>query len=73
MVNLSIDYPTLIELVNQLPEPEQQDLLQHLLKRAQHTPLTTADRMRLLRAVQIRIPLNEGFLTRREDLYDDGE
>ncbi len=73
MVNLSIDYQTLVELVDQLPEPQQQDLLQRLLKRAQNSPMTTPDRMRLLRAAQVDIPLNEGFLPRREDLYEDGE
>jgi hypothetical protein len=72
-VQLQINYETLVELVEQLPESQQQDLVHHLLKKAPHIPLTTQEKMSLLRSAQLDVPINEEPPIRREDGYgDDG-
>lgn len=70
-VQLTISYETLLELVKQLPEDQQQDLIRHLPGHGRAEELTASDRIRLLRSVQVDRPLDEGFSLRREDWYDD--
>lgn len=72
VVKLNIPYETLIELVEQLPAEQQDDLLKRLSRRGEQ-PLTVADKLRLLNEVAVDVPINEAPSIRREDWYgDDG-
>jgi hypothetical protein len=69
-VQLTIPYETLVELVEQLPEAEQDDLLKRLAQRKQKS-LTAEEKIRLLNEAILSIPVNEEPSIRREDWYDD--
>ena len=73
-VQLNIPYETLIELVEQLPEQQQKDLIARLLTDyAQQRPLTAEEKIQLLDAAKLSMPVNEEPSIRREDWYgDDG-
>jgi hypothetical protein len=70
-VHLDIPFETLVELIEQLPAEQQNDLLLRLQKRAQGRKLTVDEKMRLLRAAQIDVTVNQEPSPRREDWYDD--
>ena len=71
-VQLNIPYETLIELVEQLPDEQQKALAQKLLTPQQH-PLSTEEKIKLLDAAKLSIPIKEEPSIRREDWYgDDG-
>lgn len=73
-VQLAIDYTTLIELVEQLSEKQQQDLMLHMLTK--HHPkraLTVAEKLHLLEAATLHNEVNQTPSMRRIDEYhDDG-
>lgn len=70
-VQLNIPYETLLSLVEQLPEEQQQDLLQYLIKRAGDQKLTTDEKLALYHASIMNRPVNEAPSIRRQDWYDD--
>ena len=65
----SITYERVVELVDQLPPHEQTQLVSYLLKMARARPLTSDEKMRLLRAAQIDVKVLDEPSTRREDWY----
>lgn len=72
-VQLEIAYKKLVELVDQLPEEQQQDLLSHLLKQAQKRQLMPEEKLALYHANIISVPVNEEPSIQREDWYgEDG-
>ena len=73
-VQLHIPYETLIDLVKQLPEEQQQDLLTRLLtQRARQRALTVEEKIQLLDAAKLHNPVHEEPSVRRVDWYgDDG-
>lgn len=73
-VQLEITYEKLVELVDQLSEDKQRDLISHLLdQHAQQRPLTKEEKLQLLDAAKLSVPINEEPSIRREDWYgDDG-
>jgi hypothetical protein len=72
-VQLTIPYETLVELITQLPEDQRQDLLHKLIQMSPQPKLTAAEKMALLRSIQIDRAVNEEPSPRRQDWYgDDG-
>jgi hypothetical protein len=75
-LQLSIRYEQLIELIEQLSPDQRDELVEKLLTRsraAHPVPMTVEDKIRLLDAAKIRIPVNEEPSVRRADWYgDDG-
>ena len=72
-VQLNIPYETLIELVEQLPDEQQQTLLERLLEKKKERPLSTEEKINLLDAAKLSIPVKNNPSIRREDWYgDDG-
>ncbi len=72
-LQLPIRYEQLVELVEQLSEEQQKDLVKRLLTRqAQQRPLTVEEKLKLLDAVKLNVPVNEEPSIRRVDWYDDG-
>jgi len=69
-VQLTIPYETLVELVEQLPEEQQEDLLERLARRKQK-PLTADAWIAQLNAAVLSVEVNEAPSIRREDWYDD--
>ncbi|MCC6455377.1 MAG: hypothetical protein IT328_10570 [Caldilineaceae bacterium] len=67
---LNIPFETLVALVEQLPAEQQQLLLQRIQSRFQNGQ-TVDEKMKLLRAVQVDVTVNEEPSLRREDWYDD--
>jgi hypothetical protein len=68
-VNEPIQYEQLIDLVQQLSEEQQQDLIRRLLAlQAQHS---IEQKLKLLDAVKLDVPVNEEPSVRRVDWYDD--
>ena len=68
-VNDPIQYEQLIDLVQQLSEEQQQDLIRRLLAlQAQHS---IEQKLKLLDAVKLDVPVNEEPSVRRVDWYDD--
>lgn len=67
----SVTYEQVVELVDQLPPHEQTQLVSHLLEMARARPLTSDEKMRLLRAVQIDVKVLCEPSIRREDWYND--
>ncbi len=65
-VRLQIPYSTLLSLVDQLPEEQQRDLLRHLQQRVGRDELSAQDKMRLLRAAQLDVAVNEVPSPRRD-------
>jgi len=70
-VQLTIPYEKLVELVEQLPEEQQQALLERLLAGKQASALTKAERLAAYHASIMSVPLREEPSIRREDWYDD--
>jgi hypothetical protein len=71
-VQLSIEYEKLVELVEQLSEEQQRDLIRRLLlKRAEQRELTKEEKIQLLDASKLSIPVKEEPSVRRVDWYDD--
>lgn len=72
-VQLNIPYETLVELVEQLPAEQQQDLLVRLLDKAKNRSLSVEEKKALFHASILSVPVNEAPSVRREDWYgDDG-
>ena len=73
-VQLTIDFETLVELVDQLPLLQKFNLMQHLVKTAQERELTAEEKIALLKSTVIDLgPVSPDFSFRREDWYgDDG-
>ena len=69
MANITFD--ELVELVDQLSSDDQIALMEHLQQRAKQRVLSVDEKMRLLRAVQLRIEVNQEPSIHREDWYDD--
>jgi hypothetical protein len=70
-VQLNIDYEALVQLVNQLPVDKQQALLVHLLERAKIRQLSKEEKIALLHASILSVPIKEEPSIRREDWYDE--
>ena len=71
-LQLPIRYEQLVELVEQLSEEQQKDLIKRLLTRqAQQHPLTVEEKLKLLDAVKLNVPVNEEPSIRRVDWYND--
>ena len=71
-LQLPIRYEQLVELVEQLSEEQQKDLIKRLLTRqAQQRPLTVEEKLKLLDAVKLNVPVNEEPSIRRVDWYGD--
>ena len=71
-VQLPIEYEKLIELVEQLPEEQQKVLIARLLTHhARQRPLTAEEKLQLLDAAKLSVPINEEPSVRRVDWYDD--
>jgi hypothetical protein len=72
-VQLPITYETLVEMVEQLPREQQLDLMRRLQARAFLQPLTSEEKLKLLRTAQVDVTVNQEPSPRREDWYgDDG-
>lgn len=72
-VQLTIPYETLVELVEQLPPEQQENLLQRILTGKRASNLTRSERVAAYRASIMSVPLREEPSIRREDWYgDDG-
>jgi hypothetical protein len=70
-VHLNVPFETLVELVEQLPIQQQQDLLRRIQQRTQHNRQAIEEKMALLRAAQVDVAVNQEPSPRREDWYDD--
>ena len=70
-VQLNIPYETLLSLIDQLPEPQRNDLLRHLLKQAGDRKLTPEEKIALYHASILHNTVNEEPSVRRQDWYDD--
>ena len=69
-VQLTIPYETLVELVEQLPNAQQEALLARLSQR-NSLRMTAEERIRLFNEAAIDAEINEAPSIRREDWYDD--
>jgi hypothetical protein len=68
-----IPYETLVELAQQLPIEQQQDLIRRLQERAQSDSDNTAEKMYRLKQAQISVAVKKDPSIRRQDWYaDDG-
>jgi hypothetical protein len=66
-------FDELVELVDQLSGDEQTALLKHLLERTSHRDLSVSEKLKLLRAAQIPVQVNQEPSVRRADWYgEDG-
>jgi hypothetical protein len=72
-VQLAISYQTLVELIEQLPPEEQQDLLLRLQGHAKRRALTGDEWKALFDSIKISTPVGDSFSLRREDWYDDDQ
>jgi hypothetical protein len=71
-VQLTIPYETLVKLVEQLPEEQQQELMERLLAGKKAAALTQSERLAAYHASIMSTPsLREEPSIRREDWYDD--
>lgn len=70
-VKLNISYETLVELVAQLSDAQQQDLMERLRQMADRPALTAEEKKALFQSAQLDIPVKEVPSIRREDWYDD--
>lgn len=71
-LQLPIQYEQLVDLVQQLSEEQQKDLIRRLLAlQAQQRPLSIEEKLKLLDAVKLDVPINEEPSVRRVDWYDD--
>lgn len=71
VTQLKIPYEILVELEEQLPPQQQQDLLHRLQERTQRDQRTAAEKIALLRAAQVDVAVNQEPSVRREEWYDD--
>jgi hypothetical protein len=68
----TVSFEEVVELVDRLSEEQQNELIKHLMMRqAQQRPLTVEEKIKLLDAAKIHIPINEEPSVRREDWYSD--
>jgi hypothetical protein len=71
-LQLTLEYETLIELVDQLSEAQQQDLLQRLQEKVNHRELSREDKRALLNAMAIDLgEVSPDYSDRRADWYGD--
>jgi hypothetical protein len=70
-VQLDIPYETLLGLIEQLPQEQKRDLLNHLLKQAGDRKLTAEEKIALYHASILHNTVNEEPLIRRVDWYAD--
>lgn len=70
-VQLTIPCETLVELVEQLPPEERQDLLHRLQEHPGRELPTGAAWDAAFRSLLIDAPVSDDFPTRRADWYDD--
>jgi hypothetical protein len=70
-VQLQIPYETLLALVEQLPDEQQQDLVRRLHKRLEQGEWAVDEKMRRLRAAQLDAEVKEEPSPRREDWYNN--
>ncbi len=67
-----VTYEEVVRLAEQLGPLEQEALIEHLQKIAQHRQLTIEEREALLEAAVVDLgPVSPDFSFRREDWYDD--
>jgi hypothetical protein len=67
-----VSYEEVVRLAEQLTAVEQDALLEHLQKIAQHRQLTVEERKALLEAAVVDLgPVSPDFSFRREDWYGD--
>lgn len=69
-VQLNLPFETLVELIEQLPEQQRQDLLRRL-QQPKSSNGQTLDKMKLLRAAQTDAATHQEPPLRREDWYND--
>lgn len=71
---MQVDYDQIIDLVEQLPEAQQNELIARVLAhRAETRPLTVEEKLALLDSVKLDVAIKEEPSIRREDWYgDDG-
>lgn len=70
-VQLTIPYETLVELVEQLPPEQQENLLQRIRTGKRANNLTRSERVAAYHTSIMNVPLREEPSIRREDWYDD--
>lgn len=70
-VQLNIPYETLLGLIDQLPEEQKRDLLEHLQKRACDRKLTAEEKLALYHASILHHAVNEEPSILRRDWYDE--
>ncbi len=70
-IQLNISYEELVELVDQMPEQEQQKLMLRLQERTQSREQMVAEKIARLRSVQVPAKVNQEPSVRREDWYGD--
>ena len=71
-LQLPIQYEQLVALVEQLSEEQREDLIQRLLVlQARQRPLSIEDKLKLLDALKLDVPINKEPSVRRVDGYDD--
>ena len=70
-VQLSVNYEQVLHLVEQLSEPEQDEMIAIVLEqRAHKRPLTIEERLKLFDAAKLHTSVNETPSIRREDWYE---
>jgi hypothetical protein len=68
-----ITFGEIVALIDHLTPQQQVDLTAYLLQRARERQLSVSEKMKLLRAAQIDVAVNQEPALRREDWYgDDG-
>lgn len=70
-VQLTIPYETLVNLIEQLPPDEQEDLLHRLQERTQRRTVSPEEWAQVFDSLKISAPVGENFSLEREDWYDD--
>jgi hypothetical protein len=71
-VQLNIPYETLVELVEQLPLEQQQDLVMRLLDKTKAHPLSKTEWKTLFESLTVDLgEVSPQYSDRREDWYDD--
>lgn len=71
-VQLIVNYEQVLQLVEQLSEPEQDEMIASVLEqRAQKRLLTLNERLKLFDAAKLHHSVNQAPSIRREDWYED--
>jgi hypothetical protein len=70
-VQLPISYETLVDLIEQLPQNQLQDLFYRLAQITGYSKLNPAEKMKILRSAQLNLAVNQEPSARREVWYDD--